>query len=84
VIIGAALGWGADRLLHSKPLFLILFFLLGVAAGIWNVIRLTSPKDAPFGHNSPLSPHDANDKDVRRPATPSAQKGPFGAEDHGD
>ena len=45
IVVGGAIGWGLDWLLHSKPGFTILFFLLGVAAGTWNVIRATSPKD---------------------------------------
>lgn len=44
VILGLGIGWVLDRALGSNPVFLIVFFLLGVAAGIWNVIRLTSPK----------------------------------------
>jgi ATP synthase protein I len=44
VIIGLGIGWVLDRALGSNPAFLIVFFLIGVAAGIWNVIRLTSPK----------------------------------------
>jgi ATP synthase protein I len=44
VVIGVGIGWILDRALHTNPAFLIVFFLLGVAAGIWNVIRLTSPK----------------------------------------
>jgi ATP synthase protein I len=42
--VGGGIGWGLDRLLHTKPAFTILFFLLGVAAGVWGVIRATSPK----------------------------------------
>ena len=44
VILGLGIGWALDRVLHTNPAFLIVFFLIGVAAGIWNVIRLTSPK----------------------------------------
>ena len=44
VAVGAALGFGLDRLLGTRAIFLILFALLGVAAGVWNVIRETSPK----------------------------------------
>jgi ATP synthase protein I len=44
ILVGGAIGWGIDRLLGSKPAFTIVFFLLGVAAGVWNVIRATSPK----------------------------------------
>jgi ATP synthase protein I len=44
IIVGGAIGWGLDWLLHTKPALTIVFFLLGVAAGVWNVIRATSPK----------------------------------------
>jgi ATP synthase protein I len=47
VIVGLGIGWVLDRALHTNPAFLIVFFLIGVAAGIWNVIRLTSPKRPP-------------------------------------
>jgi ATP synthase protein I len=43
VVVGGLIGWQIDRWLGTKPGFLIAFFLLGVAAGVWNVIRLTSP-----------------------------------------
>jgi len=44
VVVGGLIGWGIDRLAGTKPFFLIVFFLLGVASGVWNVIRVTSPK----------------------------------------
>lgn len=68
IIVGGAFGWGLDWLLRTKPLFTILFFFLGVAAGVWNVIRATSPKGASFGRNSRLSDEEAKDKDVPRVA----------------
>lgn len=70
ILVGAALGWGLDWVLHTKPLFLIVFFMLGVAAGVWNVIRATSPNGAHKGLNSRLSGAVAGDKDV--PRTPPA------------
>ncbi len=39
VVIGAAAGYWLDRLTGLSPLFFILFFLLGVVAGIVNVVR---------------------------------------------
>jgi ATP synthase protein I len=39
VVVGALIGWGFDRLLSTSPLGLIVFFLLGFAAGVLNVIR---------------------------------------------
>ncbi len=46
ILVGAGIGFALDWALHTKPLFIILFFLLGVAAGVWNVIRATSPKSS--------------------------------------
>jgi ATP synthase protein I len=40
VIVGAFIGWGIDRLLGTSPAFLIVFLLLGAAAGFWNVYRI--------------------------------------------
>ncbi len=84
ILVGAAIGWGLDKLLHTNPAFLIVFFMLGVAAGVWNVIRLTSPKGVASGHNSPLSPAKAADKDVRRSAPGAEQTGPNVADDDED
>lgn len=39
VIVGAAIGWGLDWLFGTRPALTIMFFLLGAAAGIRNVIR---------------------------------------------
>ena len=38
-MVGAAMGWGLDALLGTLPLFLIVFILLGFAAGIRTVMR---------------------------------------------
>src|SRR3954468_9066492 len=39
VLVGALLGWGFDRLLSTSPFGFIVFFLLGFAAGVMNVVR---------------------------------------------
>jgi ATP synthase protein I len=39
VVVGAVIGWGLDRLLSTSPWGLIVFFLLGFAAGVINVMR---------------------------------------------
>jgi len=41
--VGTAIGWGLDRWLHTLPLFLVVFLLLGGAAGIANVWRMVGP-----------------------------------------
>ena len=37
--VGALMGWGFDRLLSTSPFGLIVFVLLGFAAGVLNVVR---------------------------------------------
>ena len=37
--VGALMGWGFDRLLSTSPFGLIVFVLVGFAAGVLNVIR---------------------------------------------
>ena len=44
ILVGGAIGWGLDRLLHTKPLLLIVFGLLGTAGGFWNIVRQATPK----------------------------------------
>ena len=39
VVAGALLGWGVDHLLPTSPFGLIVFFLLGFVAGVFNLVR---------------------------------------------
>ena len=39
VLVGAALGWGLDRVAGTSPWGLIGFLLLGFCAGVVNVVR---------------------------------------------
>lgn len=39
VIVGGGVGWGIDRALGTAPWALIVFVLLGFAAGVLNVLR---------------------------------------------
>lgn len=47
-----AIGWGLDRWLHTAPVFMALFVLLGGAAGVLNVWRLMGP-----GRTTPRNGH---------------------------
>lgn len=67
IVLGAALGWGLDHLLGTNPAFLIAFFFLGVAAGVWMVVRLTSPKGGGGPPDSRLSHTHPADKGLRPP-----------------
>ena len=39
VIVGGALGWGMDWLFGTRPIFMVVMFFLGAAAGIRNVMN---------------------------------------------
>ncbi|MBR1208664.1 MULTISPECIES: AtpZ/AtpI family protein [Bradyrhizobium] len=39
VAVGAAIGWGFDRLLSTSPFGFIVLTLLGFVAGVFNVVR---------------------------------------------
>ena len=45
VIVGGAIGWALDRVLGTSPFLLIVMFLLGVAAGMRNVVRAARDMD---------------------------------------
>ncbi len=45
VIVGVALGYVLDEVLHSKPWCLIVFLLFGGAAGVLNVYRLAKQEE---------------------------------------
>ena len=52
VAVGVGIGWGLDSWLGTKPIFLLIFFCLGAAAGVMNVIRISKP-DGNAGKSKP-------------------------------
>lgn len=40
VLVGTLIGWQVDRWFDTSPIFLLIFLLLGVASGFWNVYRI--------------------------------------------
>jgi ATP synthase protein I len=46
---GGIIGWAADRLFGSAPLLMVVFLILGAAAGILNVIRTAQAMQAAAG-----------------------------------
>jgi ATP synthase protein I len=42
-LVAGAIGWGLDHWLHTMPLFLVIFILLGGAAGVLNAFRRFPP-----------------------------------------
>lgn len=43
MVVSVGIGWALDRWLHTMPLFLVIFLVVGGAAGIANVWRLMAP-----------------------------------------
>jgi ATP synthase protein I len=73
IVVGGLIGWQFDVWFGTKPAFLIVFFMLGVAAGVWNVIRVTSA----FSRSEP--------KAAGQPAPPKAeQNAPYRADEDED
>jgi ATP synthase protein I len=63
VVVGGGLGWGIDWLLaqfgyQTKPVFLIVFFMLGAAAGIRNVMRTAKEINAKIAATSASKPEE--------------------------
>ena len=50
LLIGAGVGWTIDHWLETKPWFLVIFFLLGGAAGILNLWRVVTGKGLKSGY----------------------------------
>jgi len=50
LLVGAGIGWTLDNWLETSPWFLILFFLLGGAAGILNLWRVVNGKGLKIGY----------------------------------
>ena len=40
LLVGTAIGWQLDRWLGTAPFLMLIFLFLGMAAGVWNVIRI--------------------------------------------
>ena len=64
LIVGAGIGLLLDRWLGTAPWLMVVFFILGSAAGILNVLRVTKGMGGAVGYK------DASGKDKDRPKTP--------------
>jgi ATP synthase protein I len=49
VIVGAFIGWWIDHAAGTTPAFLVVFLLMGAAAGFWNVYRIAIKPPGPAG-----------------------------------
>jgi ATP synthase protein I len=62
IVVGGAIGWFLDKWLGTWPWLFILFFMLGSAAGIMNVVRTASKEKTP---PAPSVPDDDDDDDLK-------------------
>ena len=62
LLLGVGAGLGLDWWLGTKPLFLILFFFLGGAAGILNVYRAASGMGYAVGYKREKPPEDGDER----------------------
>lgn len=60
VMVGVAIGWSFDRALGTEPWGLVIFFVLGFAGGLMNVIRSANKAMANTGDegDTPDAPKD--------------------------
>ena len=49
LLIGAGMGWTLDQWINTTPLFLIIFFILGGIAGIYNLWRVLTGEGLKMG-----------------------------------
>lgn len=47
IIVGGVIGWAIDDWLHSGPWGLVVFLMLGMAAGFWNIYRIAATPEPP-------------------------------------
>lgn len=63
VLVGAALGWGIDRLFGVAPWGMIVLLLLGFCAGVLNVLRSAGKIADPRAGNAPAGRPEMYDDD---------------------
>lgn len=62
---GAAIGYFLDNWLETKPLFIIVFLLLGIATGFYNVYRITQNLGTAVGVKPEQTPLQDDEKDAK-------------------
>ena len=65
LLVGTGIGWLLDRWWGTKPIFLLLFFFLGAAAGVLNVFRAAKEMQKQQDQG-PVPPAVAEDEDGER------------------
>jgi ATP synthase protein I len=73
ILVGSAIGYGLDHYFGTWPKLFILFFLLGSAAGMMNVVRTAMKQKTP---PAPSVPFDDEDDDKLPGDKPKNDKTP--------
>jgi ATP synthase protein I len=60
-VVGGFIGWALDRLFGTAPFLMVVFFLLGAAAGFLNVVRTARQMQAEAPAPKDLKPVDDDD-----------------------
>jgi ATP synthase protein I len=61
IVVATAIGWACDRWLGTRPWGMIVFFFLGVAAGMMNVWRAVAGMGMAVGYRqTPAAERDKN------------------------
>lgn len=63
VIVGGFIGWVLDKVFGSTPFLMVVFLLLGAAAGMMNVVRTAKQMQAEAPAPRNLKPVDDDDDD---------------------
>jgi len=61
LVVGGGIGWYLDQWLGTTPIMLLIFFILGIAAGVLNVMRAAQS----FGAEASREENALNDRDGR-------------------
>jgi ATP synthase protein I len=70
IVVAVFIGWAIDKWLGTRPWGMVVFFFLGVAAGMLNVYRAVSGMTAAVGFRQP--PSDTALKGAQTPPTKGA------------
>jgi ATP synthase protein I len=82
VVVGTGMGWVLDRQLGTAPWFLILFLLLGFAAGMSNLFRSARRMQAaaePLQRAAPSVPDEVDEDDDGKKPSAGTKPGGGGA-----